>query len=195
MSLCRARHCSTPGLPQTLALQLVEVQELDPPEGTDAIHWRLLTTHPVESADEAWQIVDWYRGRWRIEEYFRVLKKSGIDLEEAMVEGVHALINLVAMAAVVGVAGEATGRGPRGRPGAPCQRGHHASGGILRQALNHTLEGKTEKQKNPHQEGSPAWIAWIVARLGGWSGYQRYGPAGPKTMAYGWGQFKTMSLG
>ena len=63
------------------------------------------------------------------------------------------------------------------------------------QALNHTLEGKTEKQKNPHQEGSPAWIAWIVARLGGWSGYQRYGPAGPKTMAYGWGQFKTMSLG
>ena len=36
---------------------------------------------------------------------------------------------------------------------------------------------------------------WIVARLGGWSGYQRYGPAGPKTIAYGWNQFKTMSQG
>ena len=35
----------------------------------------------------------------------------------------------------------------------------------------------------------------IVARLGGWSGYQRYGPAGPKTIAYGWNQFKTMSQG
>ena len=28
---------------------------------------------------------------------------------------------------------------------------------------------------------------------GGWSGYQRYGPAGPKTIAYGWNQFKTMT--
>jgi hypothetical protein len=26
-------------------------------------------------------------------------------------------------------------------------------------------------------------------------GYQRYGPPGPKTMAYGWDQFKTMSQG
>ena len=62
-------------------------------------------------------------------------------------------------------------------------------------ALNPTLEGSTDKQKNPHQEGSLAWLSWIVARLGGWSGYQRYGPAGPKTIAYGWQQFKTMSQG
>ena len=59
-------------------------------------------------------------------------------------------------------------------------------------ALNSTLEGKTDKQKNPHQEAS---LAWFVARLGGWSGYQRYRPAGPKTIAYGWNQFKTMSQG
>ena len=59
-------------------------------------------------------------------------------------------------------------------------------------ALNSTLEGKTDKQKNPHQEAS---LAWFVARLGGWSGYQRYRPAGPKTIAYEWNQFKTMSQG
>ena len=46
-------------------------------------------------------------------------------------------------------------------------------------ALNSTLEGKTDKQKNPHQEAS---LAWTVAQLGGWSRYQRYGPAGPKTI-------------
>ena len=45
-------------------------------------------------------------------------------------------------------------------------------------ALNSTLEGKTDKQKNSHQEAS---LAWFVVRLGGWSGYQRYRPAGPKT--------------
>ena len=59
-------------------------------------------------------------------------------------------------------------------------------------ALNSTLEGKTDKQKNPHQEAS---LAWFVARPDGWSGYQRFGPAGPKTIAYGWNQFKTMSQG
>ncbi len=62
-------------------------------------------------------------------------------------------------------------------------------------ALSCTLEGRTDKQKNPHPEGSLAWLAWITARLGGWSGYQRYGPAGPKTMAYGWERFKNMSQG
>jgi hypothetical protein len=33
-----------------------------------------------------------------------------------------------------------------------------------------TLEGKTEKQKNPHRAGSLAQAAWIIARLGGWKG-------------------------
>ena len=46
-------------------------------------------------------------------------------------------------------------------------------------ALNNTLEGKPDKLKHPHQEAS---LAWIVDRLGGWSRYQRYGPAGPKTI-------------
>ena len=48
------------------------------------------------------------------------------------------------------------------------------------------------RKRNPHQEAS---LAWIVSRLGGWSSYQRYGPAGPKAIAYGWNQFKTMSQG
>ena len=42
-------------------------------------------------------------------------------------------------------------------------------------ALNRTLEGRTEKLKNPHRSGSLAWFSWIVARLGGWSGYTSRG--------------------
>jgi hypothetical protein len=66
---------------------------------------------------------------------------------------------------------------------------------IFATALCATLEGKTAKQKNPHQKCSLAWLAWIVARLGGWSGYQRYGPAGPKTMAAGWDKCIIMQQG
>ncbi len=191
----RPRHCSTAGLPETVSLQLVEVAEVDPPPEAEAIHWRLLTSHPVASVAEAHQIVAWYRQRWRIEEYFRVLKKSGIDLEAAMIEGTHALLNLVAMAAVAGVA---VMQLVEGRDAGPERRASEviaADEQAFARALNPTLEGKTEKQKNPHQQGSLAWLAWIVARLGGWSGYQRYGPPGPKTMAYGWDRFKAMSQG
>lgn len=195
VEVCRPLHCTTPGMPETLSLRLVEVEEIAPPPGAVAIHWRLLTTHPVASLAEARQIVAWYRQRWRIEEYFRVLKRSGIDLEGAMVEGAHALLNLVAMAAVAGVAVmqlvEGRDAGPERRAGEVIE----AREMEFARVLNPTLEGKTEKQKNPHQDGSLAWLAWIVARLGGWSGYQRYGPAGPKTMASGWDRFKTMSQG
>ena len=66
--------------------------------------WRLLTTAPVACIDEELGIVRLYQQRWRIEEYNRTCKKSGIDLEGAMIEGVHALQNIVAMGAVAGVA-------------------------------------------------------------------------------------------
>jgi len=51
-------------------------------------------------------------------------------------------------------------------------------------ALNNRLEGRTETLKNPHPQASLAWFAWIVGRLGGWSGYMSrgYKPAGPKTI-------------
>jgi hypothetical protein len=52
------------------------------------------------------------------------------------------------------------------------------------EALGRTREGGSQRQKNPHPEGSLARLAWIVARYGGWNCYGK--PPGPKTMATGW---------
>ena len=43
----------------------------------------------------------------------------------------------------------------------------------LIESIGKTLEGKTERQKNPHPSGSLAHATWICARLGGWTGYGR----------------------
>lgn len=49
-------------------------------------------------------------------------------------------------------------------------------------ALQARLQGRTDKQKNPYPPRSLAWAAWTIARLGGWSGYERERSAGPITM-------------
>ena len=123
------------------------------------------------------------------------MKKSGIDLEGAMVEGVHALQNLVAMGAVAGVAVMQLVEGRDAGPERRASEVIDATEEAFAACLCDTLEGKTAKQKNPNETGSLAWISWIVARLGGWSGYTAYGAAGPKTMAHGWQKFKAMAQG
>ena len=59
----------------------VEAREIDPPQGLEKAHWILLTTIPIESFNEALLVVNFYSKRWRIENYFRILK-SGCTVEK-----------------------------------------------------------------------------------------------------------------
>lgn len=61
-------------MPKTLEVNVVFVRELEPPEGEAAIEWLLYTTEPIETAEQVAAIVDVYRTRWLIEEFFKVLK-------------------------------------------------------------------------------------------------------------------------
>src|SRR5437899_2267014 len=54
-------------LPESLPLTLVDVREVDPQAGTEPLHWRLLTTHPVANAEQAWRSGQWHKRRWLIE--------------------------------------------------------------------------------------------------------------------------------
>ncbi len=63
-----------------LQLWAVWVHEPNPPTGVEAIDWMLLTDLPIRTAEEAWEKVRWYCGRWTIEEWHRVLK-SGCQAE------------------------------------------------------------------------------------------------------------------
>ena len=63
----------------------VWVGEEEQSDGHEPIEWMLLTTDPVESAAAAWQRVDWYLLRWRIEEFFNALK-TGCQVESRQFE-------------------------------------------------------------------------------------------------------------
>ena len=61
-------------------LNLVHVRGETEPEGAERLEWFLLTTLAVESRqDEEW-VLEWYRLRWRIEDWHRVMK-SGCKVE------------------------------------------------------------------------------------------------------------------
>ena len=66
---------------ETLPVTVVHALESAPPNGEKPIEWFVLTTLPVDSAEQAAQILRFYSLRWRIEDWHRVLK-SGCSIDE-----------------------------------------------------------------------------------------------------------------
>jgi hypothetical protein len=191
MKLARPQRGFRTGLPEVLEVQLVDVREIDPPPGEAGVHWRLLTTRPVENADQAWQIVNLYRRRWAIEQLFRTLKTKGFDVEALRIADAEPRDKLVIATLIAAVIIQQLVHARDGGPGPlrPATDAFDPEDLPLIEAYCTKLEGKTERQKNPHPKGSLAYATWVCARLGGWTGY--YGKAGPVVMVQGWLELQT----
>lgn len=183
ITLARPQLRGLAGEPASLTLGLVEAAEVDvAPGATRPLLWRLLTTLPVTSRAAAAEVVRLYRLRWRIEQVFRTLKSDGLRLEASQVESAGRLFNLAAagLAAAAQIIQLVDARDGSARPATDVV----AAGDLAAvAAVGASLEGATARQQNPHPAGSLAFLAWVVARLGGWNCY--YKPPGPKTMARG----------
>lgn len=83
-----------------LTLNFVRVFEPKPPRGEQPIEWRLWTKEPVETEQQILAIVDDYRCRWRIEEFFKALK-TGCGVESRQLETHRALVNALALLAPI----------------------------------------------------------------------------------------------
>jgi hypothetical protein len=80
----------------TLALNVVEVIELEPPAGEEPIEWCLYTTEPIGTPAAVAAVVDHYRARWRLEEYFKALK-TGCSIEKRQLTDFDALMRALAL--------------------------------------------------------------------------------------------------
>ena len=85
---------------KSIELNVVYVVERRPPRGEPPVEWFLLTDLPVATTDEIAFVVDCYRGRWMIEEYFKALK-TGCAYEKRQLETAHSLLNAMAVLAPV----------------------------------------------------------------------------------------------
>jgi hypothetical protein len=161
------------------------------------VHWRLLTTHEVTTLEQARQIVAWCRLRWIIEQVFRSLKSHCPRIGDSQVEEAGCFIKLAVVALIAAVRAMQLVLARGGSTEQPITDAVDPSDMPALRELNASLEGRTAKLKNPHDESRLAWYAWIVARLGGWSGYtsRGYRPPGPKTMHHGLLRIDQIMLG
>jgi hypothetical protein len=161
----------------------------------EPIHWILLTSHPVDSFENAYQIIQWYTWRWFIEQLFRLLKSQGLDMQQSTLTTYESLrkLSLMALNAAIKVLQLLIAR--------DASTTTHISNVFSLEEVEFikilapTLEGKTDKLKNPYKIEDLQFAVWTIARLAGWSGYQKQSPPGPITLHRGMLIFKQLFQG
>lgn len=176
---------------KSLPLYAIEAREVTPDLAKDQkpVLWRLLTTHTVDDLSMALQCIEWYTKRWLIEELFRVVKTKGFRIESTQLGTGAAIKKLIALTL------EAALQVMRLK--LALERKEESKASLIFQPkeiqfltlLLQKVEGKTEKQQNPYPRQTTAWAAWIIARLGSWTGYKSHGPPGYITMKNGLDKF------
>jgi hypothetical protein len=189
----KPKHGAADDLPRVLPLTLVDIREADKPAQGPVIHWRLLTTHRVDTPGAARMMLDFYRRRWIVEDYFRTLKTAGFELETSEIEDPDAMTRFVGAAVCAAVKVLQLVRARDGNTDQALTDAFGPADQPLLEAVSIKLEGKTQRQKNPHPKGSLAFAAWVIARLGSWDGY--YGKPGPKVMRIGLQDFQMIKYG
>jgi hypothetical protein len=74
-----------------LTVNVVHVVEPNPPAGEEPVSWLLATTLPIDTEQEVAEVVDAYRARWLIEEFFKALK-TGCAYEKRQLESFDTLL-------------------------------------------------------------------------------------------------------
>ncbi|MEZ4991434.1 MAG: IS4 family transposase [Saprospiraceae bacterium] len=175
----------------SIKLWMVEAREITDslPVGEKPVVWRLWTTHPIQNAEQARQIVHYYTLRWIIEQLFSTIKKKGFDIEATQLETYDAILRQTTM--VIKAACKVLQLTyARNRPDCqPTSEVFEQQEQQVLQQVNERLQGNTAKQKNPFPQDRLSWASWIIARLGGWKGYQSQKPPGPITMKNGLDRF------
>ena len=95
-SITLYRPTTSRAKPHQLQLNVVHVREVDVPAGLEPVDWKLVTTEPICTTEQIEYIVDTYRTRWVIEEFFKALK-TGCAFETRQLETMAALLNALAL--------------------------------------------------------------------------------------------------
>jgi hypothetical protein len=170
-----------------LPVWVQRIWEPAPPAGVEPLEWVLISSLPVETAEDLRQRQAWYALRWPTAEEFHQVEKTGCGVEHLRFETAEAMGPMVALLAVVAVRLIQLRDAERHQPESPAA------------AVASALECQLVAAALP---GAPAASALTVrqflrgvARLGGFLGRRGDGAPGWKTLWRGHQRLQDMVEG
>lgn len=161
-----------------VTVNVVLVRETDPPAGEEPVEWLLLTTLPIGDAEQVRRVVQYYRTRFLIEVYFRVLK-SGCRVEQRLFEAVERLLPCVAVYLIVAWRTLMLCRLGRSSPDLNCEA-------VFEPSEWRAVWAVVRRTAVPATPPRLAEMLRLVARLGGYIDRpDREDPPGPQTVWLG----------
>ena len=167
-----------------ITINAILVQEVNPP--ATPLDWRLLTNVPVNSFEEAVECIRWYRIRWHIEVYHKVLK-SGCNVEDCRLETADRLIRFLSLFSVIAWRLYWLTHMNRHHPDAPCTT-------ILTDHEWRALDATVEHTTLPPEQIPTIGEATIwIAQLGGFLARKGDGDPGVTVIWRGWHRLHDIS--
>lgn len=171
-------------LPKELSFFAVSIKELDPPQ-EGGIDWVLLTSEPVDTLASAIRIIEWYRLRWQIELFFRILK-SGCKVEACRLENADALKSYITLMSIVAFRIFSMEKLARENPDSSCKE-------LLSDIEWKSLHCRVNRTKNiPTKEPSIKEAITMIAKLGGFLARKGDGFPGAMTIWRGWQELQSL---
>jgi hypothetical protein len=168
----------------SIPVWVVVVEEIDPPSDVVPLRWILLSTVPVESFEDAWEVIGYYEDRWVVEEWHKALK-TGCRLESRQLQSMDRMLPLTGVLSVVAVLLVQLKHAARTCPDQPaCE--------LVPTLWLQLLQAK-RKTKTCNITNYEFWRA--VAKLGGFLGRRHDGEPGWQTIWRGWKELHTLAEG
>ena len=158
---------------------MVYAQELGaPPDAPDVepVRWLILTTELVNSFEDAIRILEYYRCRWAIELFFRILK-SGCKTEDRRLETADRLKRILIFDSIVASRVLYLTTAGRATPDVPCSVVFDEDEWKALYLFVYRTTSKVPKTPPPLGE-----VTRLIGRLGGHLGRKRDGEPGQTVM-------------
>lgn len=167
-----------------LPLNVVDVCEIGTmPRGEEPLHWRLLTNHPVVTAEDVDAILQGYGRRWKIEELHRVWKSGACRVEESQLRSAERVIKWAILTVVTAARIERLRVLARTQPDAPAsvEFNEHELRAITLMKRKYAKRTETIPDTTPSIADAVRWLA----ELGGHAGRPSSGKPGAVTIRRG----------
>lgn len=161
-----------------VTLHVVFAEEQGTPEGSSPIRWMLLTNLPVDTFDTARAIIEWYRSRWEIEIFFRVIKNA-CQVETLRLQTATRLENAIAVYLIIAWRLHLLTMLAREQPDIACDE-------VLSEQEWKTIYLMQKRKAPPKNPPRLREITRMLAMLGGFLGRKGDGEPGTKTIWIGY---------